>query len=220
VVKWQPEPLLVEEAQDPSDPEVVVLSRQRKMARQFHQACPFYKSDPVKHKRCLLLYNSQSIEGLKHHLARHHKKPFYCARCFETFKTPIGRDSHILDAKCQLLDPKPMDGIDQYQRSMLWKKDKWYLSERKRWRWIWTIVFPSQPPHSPYLDQGLGLEVSMARDFWDMYGWRCVSDFLSSRGYLDRHDENDEKALDALCDLVLEDLLTEIIERASSTRAC
>lgn len=220
MVKRQLEPLCFEEYQDPSDTELVVLFRPPKMRRHFHHACPFYVSDPVKYKQCLLLYNQQSIEGLIDHLTRHHIKPFYCARCSETFDTPISRDNHILDDKCELLDPKPMDGIDQYQRSRLWKKDRWHLDERKRWRRIWTTVFPSQPPRSPYLDQGLGLEVSIARDYWSLYGWRCVSDFLSDRGLIGYRDDDEEKALDALCDLVQEDLLVDIIGGCSPVGAC
>lgn len=212
VVKWQPERFLFEEAQHPGDPELVVLSHQRKMRREFHHACPFYASDPVKYKKCLLLCNRHSIEGLIDHLTRHHVKPFYCARCSEIFETPISRDRHILDEKCELLDPKPMDGIDQYQRNRLWKKDRWYLDEKKRWRRMWTTVFPSQPPRSPYLDQGLGLEVSIARDFWETYGWQCVSEFLVSRGCLDECNVDNDRARNELCDLALEDLLKDIIE--------
>ncbi|RMJ15657.1 hypothetical protein CDV36_004701 [Fusarium kuroshium] len=220
VVKWQPEPFMFEEAQDPNDPELVVLSRQRKMRRQFHNACPFYASDPVKYKQCLLLCNRKSIEGLIDHLTRHHIKPLYCARCSETFETPVSRDRHILDEKCQLLDPKPMDGIDQYQRNRLWKRDRWYLDERRRWRRMWTTVFPSQPPRSPYLDQGLGLEVSMARDFWETYGWQCVSEFLSSRGCLDECNGDDDRARNALCDLALADLLKDIIDGCPTAGTC
>ncbi|RSL47470.1 hypothetical protein CEP54_013382 [Fusarium duplospermum] len=219
IARFQPEPLYLQEDEDPSDTELVVLSSQPKIRRPFHLACPFHAADPVKYKQCLWLYGRQSIEGLIDHLIRHHAKPFYCARCSETFDSAIDRDNHILDAKCDLLDPKPMEGIDQYQKSRLWKRDRWYLDERKRWRRVWTTVFPSQPPRSPYLDQGLGLEVSMARDFWEMYGWQCVSEFLGNRGYTDEHNVDEERAQNALCDSVLEDLLTAIIGGQSSAHA-
>lgn len=211
VARYQPEPLYLQEDEEASGSDLVVLSSQPKMTRDFHLACPFYVADPEKYRQCLLRYDRQSIEGLIDHIIHHHPKPFYCARCSETFDTPIDRDNHILDAKCGLLDPKPMDGVDQYQKSKLWKRDRWYLDERKRWRRVWTTVFPSQPPRSPYLDQGLGLEVSMARDFWEVYGWQCVSEFLRSRGYPDEHDVDEGRAQNALCGLVLEDLLIAII---------
>ncbi|UPL00102.1 hypothetical protein LCI18_011036 [Fusarium solani-melongenae] len=220
MARLQPEPLYLQEEEDPSDTELVVLSSQPKIRRSFHLACPFHAADPEKYKQCLLRYDRQSIEGLIDHLICHHTKPFYCARCSETFGTAIDRDNHILDARCELLDPKPMDGIDQYQKSKLWKRDRWYIDERKRWRRMWTTVFPSQPPRSPYLDQGLGLEVSMARDFWEMYGWQCVSEFLSSRGYPDEPNMDDERAQNALYDLVLKDLLIAIIAGQPTAGGC
>ncbi|KAF4981143.1 hypothetical protein FDECE_17741 [Fusarium decemcellulare] len=212
---WHSDSPRVEEEEDVSDEELVVVSGPTTSKGFFHLACPYCISNPEKHQRCLRIDDLQSIEGLINHLVRHHSKPPYCPICSETFDTIIHRDDHILENKCELRDPIPIEGINLDQRSWLSSRDKYYLGEKRRWRRIWSTVFPgSEPPRSPYLDQGCGLAVSMARDFWDMYGQQCVLEFLESRDLL---DEDDERAHDALCKLALEDLLDGIIKEHEST---
>lgn len=212
----QPEPLWLEEDEDSSDTELVVLSRMHRTRRYFHLDCPFHALDPVKYEQCLVQDDWQSIEGLIDHISRNHMKPFYCARCSGVFPTAIDRDNHILDKQCELLEHRPIDGIDHYQKAKLWRRDRWYLDERKRWQRIWNTVFPTKPPRSPYVDQGLGLEVAMARDFWGIHGWRCVSKLLMSPDWPNNSNGDDERALNALCDLALQDLINDIIGGHSS----
>ncbi|KAF5006227.1 hypothetical protein FDECE_7387 [Fusarium decemcellulare] len=192
---------------DDCDKEFVVVSQPRGF---FHLACPFNVSDPAKYKQCLLQHDLQSIEQVISHVGYHHMQPFYCPRCSETFGSVIGRDDHILGRECKVLPIKKIEGINTEQRSNLTKRDRVYRGEAKRWRRIWTTVFlNSEPPRSPYLDKGCGLEISMARDYWSINGRCCVSEFLESRG-MTGDGEEDSKAQRELCKLTLQDLLEKI----------
>ncbi|KAM5373329.1 hypothetical protein ACJZ2D_007158 [Fusarium nematophilum] len=208
---WRPGSPHLEEEADSSDSELVVVSQPHHPKRRLHLACPCYALDPRVHQSCLLQFNQQSIEGLICHIKSHHPRPFYCPVCREIFDTIIRRDDHILKNTCELRDDtEPIDGIDQYQIARLKRRDKRCRGEARRWHCIWRSLFPyAGLPRSPYLDQGCGLAVSMARDFWEVHGRRCVAEFLESRDML--RGKDDGRAQDALCELALEDLLGEII---------
>lgn len=214
--KWRPESPRLEGKEDSSDTEPVVVSQLDHPKPRVRLACPCYVRDPRVYQKCLLQFNQRSIEGLIGHIKSDHARPFYCPICGETFDTIIHRDDHILKDSCELRDPEPIDGIGQYQMARLTKRDKRYRGEAQRWQRIWRSLFPdAEPPLSPYLDQGCGLAVSMARDFWEVHGRRCVAEFLESRDMLKGQD--DERAQDTLCELALQDLLGEIIEEHGST---
>lgn len=179
----------------------------------FHLACPLYVANPAKYQDCLLHHDLQSNEDVIRHIWRNHMKPPYCPICSRTFDSLSSRDSHILERKCELRDLQPIDGINFYQKSKLKRRDRVYLGEAKRWRRIYATVFPtSDRSPSPYLDKGCGKAVSMARDYWAAKGQRSVSKFLESRKLLG-DDEDEENAQEALCKLVLEDVLREIVRR-------
>ncbi|KAF4991696.1 hypothetical protein FDECE_13957 [Fusarium decemcellulare] len=183
----------------------------------FHLACPFFVSDP-KYRGCLLKDDLQSIEQVISHLGRHHMQPFYCPRCSETFDDVISRDDHILDRKCDLLPLQKIEGINPKQRAKLVRRDKVYWGEAKRWRRIWKTVFPntvfpdSEQSCFPYLSKGYGLSISMARDYFGMYGHSGVSEFLDSRRVIDEDQGEDVRARHVLCRLALEDLVELLSE--------
>lgn len=177
-----------------------------------HLACPFHVANPAKYQDCLLHHDLQSNQDVIRHIWRDHMKPPYCPICSRTFDSLSSRDSHILERKCELRDLQPIDGINFYQRSRLKRRDRVYLGEARRWRRIYATVFPnSNSCPSPYLDRGCGKAVSMARDYWAARGRRSVSRFLESRKLL--NGDEDEDAQDALCKLVLEDVLREMVGR-------
>ncbi|RSL81157.1 hypothetical protein CEP51_006053 [Fusarium floridanum] len=180
----------------------------------FHLACPLYVANPAKYQDCLLHHDLQSNEDVIRHIWRNHMKPPYCPICSKTFESISSRDSHILERKCELRDLQPIDGINYYQKSKLKRRDRVYHGEAKRWRRIYATVFPnSDRSASPYLDKGCGKAVSMARDYWAAKGRRSVARFLESRQLLGNDYEDEEDAQDALCKLVLEDVLREIVRR-------
>ncbi|KAH7121613.1 hypothetical protein EDB81DRAFT_872888 [Dactylonectria macrodidyma] len=174
-----------------------------------HFACPFYAFAPNNNQHCLM-DDLQSNEEVNVHLRRHHMKSPYCPRCYSTFATVVDCDSHILDSKCELVEPRHVDGINHYQKSRLANMDTGYLSDLEQWRCMSAIVLPNlEPTASPYLDHGRGLVSSMVRDYWSMHGRRCVSQYLESRDLLRM---GDERAQIALCKLTLNDLVRDIVK--------
>ncbi|KAF4984962.1 hypothetical protein FDECE_16941 [Fusarium decemcellulare] len=177
-----------------------------------HFSCPFYKLDPKKHRQCLLQHDLRTMNKVIKHLQCHHKKPPYCPICSQTFDTVPICDRHILKRACKTSNLIIPEGIDYSQRAELTKRDRQHLTNIERWRCVNDTVFPgvvSVP--SPFLDQGCGREVSLARDYWGKYGWGCMSDFLASQDLLDKNEDNDERARMSLFKLTLEDLLVEIM---------
>ncbi|EXK43743.1 hypothetical protein FOXG_18839 [Fusarium oxysporum f. sp. lycopersici 4287] len=194
---------------DISDDELVVISRPTRLSRAFfHLACPFYVYDPEKCHQCLLTGDLRSVEDLIEHLFQFHSRPCYCMNCYETFDTQIRRDNHVLNEKCKAHTPGPLFGLAESQKAILLEIDTHHTSEKSCWFCIWSIVFPdSWEPRSPYLDQGAGLGVSMMRDFWGLYGSKCIMDSLTHHG-IPRYEY--QSLMGSLYHLVLEDLLNGI----------
>ncbi|KAI6762564.1 hypothetical protein HG530_008544 [Fusarium avenaceum] len=195
---------------DISDEELVVVSQPARTKLFFHLACPFQVFAPDEYQKCLLKDDLQSIEELKEHLFRCHSRPIHCLICYKAFDTLIQRDDHVLSETCQKREVGPLYGLDESQKSKLIRGDSWHFGERRRWYRIWSVIFPgSKNPPSPYLVQGLGLSISMMRDFWELYGSQCVSDCLEPENLIDDQGESVQRVL---YELALEDLLGEMIQ--------
>ncbi|KAF5536413.1 hypothetical protein FMEXI_10359 [Fusarium mexicanum] len=199
-----------EDEDDISDEELVVVSQPARTKSFFHLACPFQIYAPDAYQKCLLNDDLQSIEDLKEHLFRYHSRPIHCLICYETFDTLIQRDNHVLSERCQKRDIGPLYGLDESQKSKIIRGASWHFGERRCWYRIWSIIFPgSKNPPSPYLDRGLGLSISMMRDFWELYGSQCVSDCLEHEELTDDQGESVQRVL---YELALEDLLGEMVQ--------
>ena len=199
-----------EDEVDISDEELVVVSQPARTKLFLHLACPFQIFSPHEYQKCLLKNDLQSIEELNEHLFRCHSRPIHCLICYKTFDTLIQRDDHVLSETCQKCDVGPEYGLDESQKSKLIRGDSWHLGERRRWYRHWSVIFPgSKNPPSPYLDRGLGLSVSMMRDFWELCGSQCVSDCLEHEELTDDQGESVQRVL---YELALEDLLSEMIQ--------
>lgn len=186
--------------------------------KHYHFACPFFLKDPKKYSGCLMRHGLWSAVAVRRHVQRNHMKPLYCPMCYQPFSTVGGRDEHISARTCKTRERTEVDGINEYQRLRLSKRDKPYLSEKDRWNRIWKTVFPnSEPPYSPYLKDGLGLAMSMARDYWREFGADCAAEFLQGRDVLSLGQEDDGKAQVALAKLALKDLLERVVEDELST---
>lgn len=184
-----------------------------------HFSCPFYKRDPKTYRLCLLQHDLRTFDSVIKHLRRHHKKPPYCPLCSQTFDTVAKCDRHIMERTCKRGDLVMPKGLNSSQITMLTRNDRRIFSNTKRWNRLNNVVFPGAGcASSPYLDQGCGREVSMARDYWKQYGWRCVSDALANQ---DKHGEthgDDGGARLSLFKLALEDLLSEIMQKYETDR--
>jgi hypothetical protein len=199
-----------EDEDEISDEELVVVSQPSCTKSFLHLACPFTIYAPDEYRKCLLKDDIQSIEDLKEHLFRCHSRPIHCLICYKAFGTLIQRDDHVLSETCQRRDVGPLYGLNESQKAKLIRGDSLYFGERRRWYRIWSVVFPgSKNPPSPYLDRGLGLSISMMRDFWQLNGSQCVSDCLEHQGLT--HDQG-ESVKRVLHELLLEDLLGEMVQ--------
>ncbi|KAH6884468.1 hypothetical protein B0T10DRAFT_493232 [Thelonectria olida] len=206
----QPRSACIKQDEDPNDSQLVVISHHDGY---FHLACPFYVFNRTKYRRCLLQHDLQSIEAVIDHLCSHHMEPPCCAMCFRVFDKARDRDEHMSKRTCEFRDPVEIDGLDLYQKEKLSGRDRVHLGEKKRWYRIWKTVFPgTAPPHSPYLDRGIGLEMSMVRDYWTTNGRDCVWQYLTKRGLLRHHRQDEGRALAALGKLALLDLLTRSLK--------
>ncbi|KAF5562981.1 hypothetical protein FPHYL_5406 [Fusarium phyllophilum] len=194
---------------DTSDDELVVISHPaRRSKASFHLACPFYTYDPEKCHQCLLTGDLRSISDVSEHLFQFHSRPCYCMNCYETFDTQILRDDHVLNEKCEERTPGPLFGLAESQKAKLLDIDTHCSSEKACWFDIWSIVFPdSREPRSPYLDRGIGLGVSMMRDFWDLHGSRCILESSTLQG-IPRCEHRGIAG--NLYELVLQDLLNNV----------
>ncbi|RTE78010.1 hypothetical protein BHE90_007502 [Fusarium euwallaceae] len=203
---WQPE----HSQQESSDDEFVVVSPPRGT---FHFSCPFYASNPQKHQQCLKRHSLVTPGNVIRHVQRHHMRRPYCPICSRVFDSTSQCDSHILKRGCELRDLVLPEGINYYQKARLAREDKPNLSNKRRWHQINATVFPDEESvSSPYLSQGLGLEVSMARDYWREHGQTVVSDFLKKQSLLGENEQEDGKAQAALHKLTLENLVSKMVE--------
>ncbi|KAF5622320.1 hypothetical protein F52700_10583 [Fusarium sp. NRRL 52700] len=178
----------------------------------YRYRCPVHASNPKKYPACVIHHELHSIESVKRHVKRHHAKPPYCPRCSKTFDTVSKCDRHILEKRCRTESLKMPDGINFYQRSRLSRKDNPELSDKRHWERIYKTIFPgAETCPSPYLDSGVGLVVSMARDFWRMQGTEVISEFLVGQNW---QPFGQGDAHTVLYELVMYDLITQLVEEA------
>ncbi|KAF7553906.1 hypothetical protein G7Z17_g3309 [Cylindrodendrum hubeiense] len=202
------------EEEDQTDPELVVISR---LDGYFDLACPFYVSNPTKYQHCLLNHDFPSIEDVTRHVKKHHTQPPYCPMCRQTFDRAVVRDCHVRARTCEIRTPEPIDGVSAYQKAELVKGDKPHLSDRRRWLHIWATIFPNtEPCHSPYLEDGIELAVTMARDHWAQDGMDYVAEYLADHHLLCQDQEGEKTAQAAIHSLMLEALLSKVVETHGS----
>jgi len=134
--------------------------RQSSSTLQSNFACPFWKSDPVKYRKCFSLTLS-TASRVKQHLFRNHVPRFYCQRCLVTFEEQLAYDLHIQSPPghvCTRNSSARLDGISREQHLQLCRKNTRLKesSEVDKWYIIWDIAFPDRSrPTSPYLDMQL-----------------------------------------------------------------
>lgn len=130
-------------------------------------ACPFQKLDSHKHHECLK-YALHRIKDVKQHIYRRHKQPdYYCARCFETFKTADERDGHSRSKNCDNLVGHNFEGISEDQKIRLNKSSSRGLDLQDQWFEMWEIIFPNEPrPRSAFVGTYMEEMVPLLRSLW------------------------------------------------------
>jgi hypothetical protein len=176
--------------------------------KQYRFKCPFYASDPVEYRRCLLGHDLRSLKSVLKHTTRYHARPPYCPRCSQTFDTVVKCDDHIIEGRCMTRPLVKPDGLNSFQRRRLRMADDIQLTDHQRWEHIYIRVFP-QSDHfpSPYLDADCERTISAARDFWRIHGNECISDLLESHNGMQIEGQHAKRTL---FNMVLQDLISEI----------
>lgn len=129
--------------------------------RKMSFACPFLKKDPLKFSgqnwRCNKL-DLVRVRDVKQHLSRRHKRPAYCTRCSETFKSEKALEEHCRSqVACTLVyPPQEPDGTiskeiqDQLSQRPLSNQLKDHESQ---WFSMFETIFPNAPrPETPFDD--------------------------------------------------------------------
>ncbi|KAL2106812.1 hypothetical protein VUR80DRAFT_6186 [Thermomyces stellatus] len=176
-------------------------------------ACPFRARNPDRHSRCLKRATLCQPRDVKLHLLRVHRLPHYCPVCYDFFETASAKNAHIVQRSCELRPRRSLEGVSEDQRIRLARKDKVPRSREDQWRAIWDIVFPGEPPPSPY-PEGEDAIICHVRQFWEENGQLVVSGFLEERGMLDWEVKDEERGLAALYALVLQRMVDEIYEES------
>ena len=182
----------------------------------FHLSCPFYISNPVRHQSCILEHDLKSIEDVIDHLLKHHREPPYCPRCGRMFSKFLERDNHIRERSCDYRPPANIEGVNDRLEAELVRRHNRRWRVKERWLQVYATLFPKAPrPHgsAAYLKDGVGLAMSLVRDYWAKRGRECVEEYLSSHGLLHRHrrPDKEEKVPGAHLQLVLGDLLQKVV---------
>lgn len=141
-------------------------------------ACPFQKLDPLKHHDCLK-YALNRIKDVKQHVYRRHKQPdYYCARCFETFKTADARDEHARSKNCDNLEVPSFEGITETQKNRLNKSSSRGIDPQEQWFEMWDIIFPELKdtrPSSAWVGSHMEEMVPLLRSLWSRKNLNIVA---------------------------------------------
>ena len=155
-------------------------------------ACPYWKRNPNKHRRCCKL-TLKRIRDVKQHLHRRHTPEFYCERCFVIFPNDQSHQDHIVSALCRREPHAQLDGISHSQHRELCRKSNPAFTEENQWFAIWDILFPgSERPFSAYIDSELSEDLCLFREHWQNSGQDVLWDVLRSNQWVSMSAEERE----------------------------
>jgi hypothetical protein len=147
-------------------------------------ACPYWKWNPNKHRRCCKL-TLKRIRDVKQHLHRRHTPESYCERCLFIFPNDQSHQDHIINALCRREPHAQLDGISHSQHRELCKKSNPAFTEENQWFAIWDILFPeSERPFSAYIDSELSVDLCLFREHWQNSGQDALLDVLRSNQWV------------------------------------
>jgi len=117
-------------------------------------ACPFYKHDPLSHRKCdkLIL---RTISALKQHLYRNHKRPeHYCERCFAEFPQARELALHYRNTIIQCIVVSDKYGDKMTADAFRNIKNRSSGDYKEVWYDIYGTLFPDDgKPMSPFVDE-------------------------------------------------------------------
>ncbi|KAK4159484.1 hypothetical protein QBC43DRAFT_327174 [Cladorrhinum sp. PSN259] len=167
-------------------------------------ACPFYKRTTAQYRHhCLLTGGFTSIQSLRSHIERAHRRAPYCPTCHLVFASSssnaeLDRREHIRARQCERREgPIAIEGLQGDQMDRLCELEP-TGTEIEQWMQIWDLVYPSfERPFTPYLDERKDKYVRLVRaasSFWERKGRSSIMEFLQS-------SEEGAKAISACRDL-------------------
>ncbi|KAF4338130.1 Ammonium transporter 1 [Fusarium beomiforme] len=172
---------------DENDHQQVSRSKKSKKQEDSHLrlACPFYKHDPIRYRRChahVLKRNSY----VKQHLFRCHMQPVHCDICLSIWPNDEMLREHRRAQTCEKREYVAPDGITPEQerklRSRLGSQNK---SESDQWFELYSILFPDeQKPKSAYLNGELSEDAESLREFIEGRGTDLMMEELKSSGLI------------------------------------
>ncbi|OHE91751.1 HET domain-containing protein [Colletotrichum orchidophilum] len=179
----------------------------------FHLACPFYATKPADHRQCLREDDLRTMEDVVDHIRKCHWKSPYCPNCRIIFKTPMARDEHIRKLICEIQDPTRIEGVDGNQLKGMVEVTMRGFSEAETWAQICALACPDVPTCvSPYLKDGLGLEVSKLRDYWNEKGREYIKKYMCERDVVLPEGQDEVRVLEAFHALTMADLIQKTVE--------
>lgn len=133
-------------------------------------ACPFYKHDPSRYRRChSLVLKRNSI--VKQHLFRAHRRPSFCHICMTVIHDELALREHTRAQQCQKRDYVPPDGITPEQERKLRSRGVQTQTEEEQWFEMFSILFPdTRKPSSAYLSDDLSEDVESLNEFMRRQG--------------------------------------------------
>lgn len=146
-------------------------------------ACPFWKFDSRKHRKCYLKA-LRDIRDLKVHFARRHTPAIFCSRCYVIFKTRDELGQHG-DQHCMNRSPTEFEGILPEKALLLNKRKVRGVSDKDEWYRLWGILFPGAPrPASIYMDATASEDFGFFQEFIQQEGLTFFLETLQRSGIL------------------------------------
>jgi len=216
------------------------LTERRKPLPRPSLPCPFYASDPRRHRACLR-YDLQRPIDLKRHLWTSHRQPQHsCPVCGSAFDTATACDAHIRPRECKRRVVVPRaEGLSDaqiYQLAEATREDEENeedkdgknaannqdreannnTSLKSEWTAIWAIVFPrdAPPPRRPDgLNNTTMNELTLLREFWNRQGREITAGLLAERRVYDTTmgSQKGSRDIRALQASVLDAMVEEVL---------
>lgn len=135
----------------------------------------------------------------------------FCPVCKEDFRLSRDRDVHIRLRICHANTSTTPEGITDDQEERLNREDEESLPDDLRWFQIWDMIFPHvDRPFSPVFTGEREVSVCFFRQFWMQSGEETVAAFLEKKQCQSYNIQNEERALQAIYDLVVEHVVDRI----------
>lgn len=182
-------------------------------------ACPFWKSNPDKHRRCFKNNVYIRLADVKQHVRRKHlfRKDPCCQRCWVQFPDDTALQLHVaqIPQDCELFRRDYEDGIVSGQDRELSRRAPRGSSEEQAWFRMWDIVFPDRRsrPGSAYIDAELSEDANSMFDYFQRNGERVYREQMTIAGNPLRSGEEEESDFSRVFDQMMENLRAEWLSR-------